>query len=115
MKHRQTHPTPVDDCWACKVLSVNIAAAATPTRRPEPLRVDRRDKQLDADLTAYKRLRNGGLQPTRIDGSADLERQEPSCQFEIDTGALIPKEHMSRVQEGLAISKEMGLITDGGK
>ena len=113
--HRETHPQFTEGCWACKALSVSISAHATPTRRPEVVDIDRRDSQLDKDRMAYRRLRHAGFQPTKVDGSETLERAEPSCQFEIDTGHLIPRAEMSRVQEGLAVSKELGLITDGGR
>jgi len=33
-----------------------------------------KEKQLDKDLDAYKRIRKTGGQPTQIDGSARLEK-----------------------------------------
>ena len=115
MNHRRTHPKPVEGCFGCKVLSVGFSAAAMPTRYPEPVRIDNADQRLTQDLAAYRRLRHAGFQPTHIEGSAAWERAEPTCQFEFDTGHLIPRKEMGRVQEALAVSKELGYVTDGGK
>jgi len=115
MKHRETHPQFVEDCWACKALSVGISAHATPTRRPGVVEIDRKDSLLEADLPAYKRLRHAGLQPLGIDGSAALERQEPSCQLEVDAKGTIPRSELPRIQESIAASRDAGLYTEGGR
>ena len=49
-----------------------------------------RERRWDQDMGAYKRLRNDGLQPKRIDGAADVERraQEP---WQVTTGILPDK------------------------
>lgn len=114
MNHRERHPTYVESCWACKALSVSIGASATPTRRPEAVAISARDERWDRDMAAYKRLRRDGLQPTGIDGSAEVEKRVNS-QFELDLGHVVPREHESRVQEAMAISKDLGLLTEGGK
>lgn len=33
MKHKETHPEPVDGCYACKLATINVSPKATPTRR----------------------------------------------------------------------------------
>lgn len=114
MNHRERHPEFDEGCWACKVTTISVSAHATPNRRPEPVRIDLADKRLERDLAAYRRLRHGGFQPQKIDGSADWERAEPSCQFELDTGHMVPKAQMGRVQETIARAKDMGIWTDGG-
>ena len=55
--------------------SVAVSAHATPTRRPDVVRVDETEKQWDRDGESYRRLRKDGLQPNHIDGSADFERR----------------------------------------
>ena len=114
MNHRQRHSQYVEGCWACKVLSVNVSAEATPNRRPEPVRIEKKDKALSADLDAYKRLRRDGLQPTGIDGSAEAEKRVNS-QWDFDLGRYVPKGEMDRVGEAMAISKELGYVTEGGR
>jgi hypothetical protein len=67
--HRQrTHPIYVETCFGCRVSTVrlNMSDAYKGT--------EARERDLRADLDAYKRLRNDGLQPPNIDGAADLER-----------------------------------------
>jgi hypothetical protein len=98
-------------CFKCRegrgcIHSVTIAAAATPNRRPETNRINRTDAQWDKDMPAYKRMRMNGVQPPRIDDCAHLER-EATSQFEVEMGRLAPKHLHSRIQEGLAISKEL--------
>ena len=108
MNHRQTHPVEVDGCYACKVLSISISAAATPNRRPGVTGKDAQESRLSKDLPAYKRLRRDGLQPRNIDGSAELEKRVGS-QFDIDLGRYVPKSEMSRVLEGQQWCRENGI------
>ena len=73
MKHRETHPNlDVDGCFACKVSHFRVSGTATPTRR-NVSELNSKERQLDKDLDAYKRIRKTGGQPTQIDGSARLE------------------------------------------
>lgn len=75
MKHRETHPNlDVDGCFACRISHFRIAGAATPTRRVEVSELTRKERQLDKDLDAYKRIRKTGGQPTKIDGSQKIEK-----------------------------------------
>lgn len=93
IKHRETHPNlDVDGCFGCRIAGLAIAASATPTRRggARAATINQKDKMLEKDLDAYKRLRQEGLQPQAIDGSAAAEsRAEHSWQ--IETGLGIPK------------------------
>lgn len=52
--------------------SVNLSAAATPTRSRAVVAKTRSSKQFEKDRDAYKRLRKD-MQPEQIDGSAKLE------------------------------------------
>jgi hypothetical protein len=47
-------------------------------------------KEWTRDMAAYKRLRDQGLQPKHVDGSAKLEAQA-SDRFEIEMGHLVEK------------------------
>jgi len=74
MKHRETHPTlDVPGCFACRVSHVRMSGAAMPTRH-NVAELTSKEKKLDKDLDAYKRIRRTGGQPMKIDGSAKLEK-----------------------------------------
>lgn len=74
MKHRETHPTlDVDGCFACRISHVRMSGAAMPTRH-NVSELTNKEKALGKDLDAYKRIRKTGGQPTKIDGSAKLEK-----------------------------------------
>lgn len=55
------------------------------------------------DMESYKRLRDQGLQPKRIDGSARLEAKA-SDRFEIEMGHLVKNTSQRREME-LAIDR----------
>ncbi len=98
-------------CFKCRegtgcIRAVSFAPTAMPNRYPQAVREVRTEKQWDADMPAYKRIRNNGVQPKRIDDSAYLE-SHATDQYEIELGLIVPKERKAQVQEGLAISKEL--------
>lgn len=66
-----------------------IGAAARPTRDNNVQAVTDREAQLTKDLPAYKRLRQDGLQPKHVGGSADLEKRATDS-FEVETGHIYP-------------------------
>ena len=73
MKHAETHPTlNVDGCFACRVSHVRMSGSAMPTRK-NVQELNRKERVLDRDLDAYKRIRKSGGQPEQIDGSAKFE------------------------------------------
>lgn len=65
--------------------SIGIAAAALPNRRKTIVDINRKDRQLDKDRGAYKRLRRDGTQPPQINGSAALETRA-EVRDQVDTG-----------------------------
>lgn len=74
MKHAETHPTlDVEGCFACRISHVRMSGAAMPTRH-NVAQLNMKERALDKDLDAYKRIRQTGGQPTKIDGSAKLEK-----------------------------------------
>lgn len=93
MIHRRVHPNlDVEGCFGCKVSGLAVAASATPSRRggARAATINQKDKVLDKDLDAYKRLRQEGLQPRAIDGSAAAESRAEH-KWQIETGLGIPK------------------------
>lgn len=58
------------------LLSIRVSAAAMPTRNaPDVLETMVREKRWERDIDAYKRLRQDGFQPPRVDGAALRERE----------------------------------------
>jgi hypothetical protein len=73
MKHAETHPSlDVDGCFACRISHVRMSGSAMPTRK-NVQELNRKERVLDRDLDAYKRIRRSGGQPEQIDGSAKFE------------------------------------------
>lgn len=106
LTHKAKHPEFVADCFTCKVLTVGFSQAAMPTRKPHIVFDTLKEKRLSDDLPAYKRLRLNGVQPTAIDGAADIEKRAED-RFEIEMGHVVPKEHKSQVRDGLEMVREM--------
>lgn len=52
---------------------VQIAPSALENKGGEVRQIDATEKQWDKDMPAYKRMRDRGMQPRAIDGSARLE------------------------------------------
>lgn len=65
------------------------------------------ESRWEKDMPAYYRLRRNGLQPSRIDGCAELETRATS-QTEVEMGHLFDKQTLPKVEEGMAISRELG-------
>jgi len=74
MKQREPHPNrDVEGCFACRISHVRVSGSAMPTRH-NVADLNAKERVLDKDLDAYKRIRKTGGQPTKIDGSAKLEK-----------------------------------------
>ena len=90
IKHQETHPTlDVEGCFGCKIAYVGIGADAMPSRggKAPVANINEKDRVLDKDLAAYKRLRDDGLQPKNIDGSATVEARANE-KWQVETGIL---------------------------
>lgn len=98
-----------DECFACRISTVNFSAKATPTRRPEAVATVDRESRWDADMPAYRRLRANGLQPRSIDGAARLEAKA-SDQMEVEYGNLLTKPQIAQAKAGIEAAQE---IADG--
>lgn len=88
MIHRRVHPgLDVEGCFGCKVAGLAVAASATPTRKggARAAVINQKDKVLEKDLDAYKRLREDGLQPPAINGSAEAE-SKANYKWQVETG-----------------------------
>lgn len=92
IKHQETHPSlDVEGCFGCKIAWVGVAPSAAPTRGggARVAQIAAKDKVLEKDLDAYKRLRDEGLQPHNVDGSAKIE-QVAETKFQVETGIINP-------------------------
>jgi hypothetical protein len=105
VKHRETHPTFIDGCFACRISTVAIAPSATPSRHPEAAFHTQRESRWDKDMGAYKRLRANGVQPPRIDGAAVLESQA-AHRSQIEMGQV---GHDKKFLEGERLSADLGV------
>ena len=86
MKHAEKHPTlDVDGCFGCKVAGVTFGANSTTSRGATVASTNRRAKNWDRDMPAYKRLRKQGFQPKAIDGCAEVEAKAKH-DWQVNTG-----------------------------
>lgn len=88
MKHQEVHPgLDVEGCFGCRISHVRIAPSAAPSRRAGSMvaSTNAKEVKLDKDLDAYKRLRQDGLQPKAIDGSAQAE-SKANYGWQVETG-----------------------------
>ena len=91
MIHQGIHPAlDVEGCWKCKIAHFNVSAEAMPTRKPESKRIIEKERVLDKDLDAYRRLRQNGQQPKNIDGAAIVEKRAEE-NWQVATGILPDK------------------------
>ena len=88
--HQDRHPTFVEGCFGCKLLTIHYGRPPTPQSRME--------QRWQQDMPAYKRLRADGLQPKSIDDCATLERHADN-QLEVEMGHLFTKAQMPVVQD----------------
>jgi hypothetical protein len=95
-------PTPIDFKEKLASIGVMRRTGAVP-----------REQQLDKDRSAYKRLRDEGLQPRTVAGSAELEATM-NHRFEAEVGHVFPHDRfpdrkalISRVEDGLEQGRQM--------
>jgi hypothetical protein len=101
MKHREIHPTDVPGCFACHLANVQFAKPSFSS-----LNTTLTERRWEKDMPAYKRLRQNGLQPKGIDGSAQLETRA-NDRLEVEMGHLLNKGELARAREGMAMAREM--------
>jgi putative FmdB family regulatory protein len=83
--------------------NIQFAPSATPSRSDIDLGATKRnEKNKDADMAAYKRLRSEGLQPRAINGSSHLEKHAGTS-HEITAGQVLSKGGRKRKEAALNI------------
>ena len=109
-KFGESHDEPCENCEGplSKYYGrIQVSPAAFPTRggthdsRPIDLEATRQnEKNKEADLAAYKRLRQEGLQPPSTVGAAKLESQA-GTKWEVKAGKAVSKKGQKQLQEFL--------------
>lgn len=59
-----------------------------------------RDRTLAADMSAYRSMREQGLQPVNVNGSARIARDATS-KFEVESGTILPDRSAVRTTESI--------------
>jgi hypothetical protein len=78
--------------------------------RGATVEINHKDRQLEKDRAAYKRLRRDGIQPAHVGGSAHME-QVAEMPIEFEMNRTFTKEERAFVREGQEMSREIGLKT----
>ena len=88
VKHQETHPNlDVEGCFGCRVACIQVGTNSTTTRGARVAQVNQTERNWNKDMPAYKRLRDEGLQPKRIDGAAEVEKRAKE-KWQVETGIL---------------------------
>ena len=88
LKHSEVHPgLDVENCFGCKVAGVRMGMNTTTTRGQRVAEVNSTERGWQKDMPAYKRLRQNGLQPQRIDGCAEIEKKAKH-EWQVETGIV---------------------------
>jgi hypothetical protein len=76
MKHWEYHPEPIENCFGCKALSLNMNAGEANSN------LNMSAKKWDRELAAYKNARAQGIQP---DGTS-MKQIEKAVRISNETG-----------------------------
>ena len=103
MKHWEHHPEPVDGCFGCKGLSIQMNAGDADSRRSMPT------KKFNQELDAYKEARAQGIQPN---GTSMQKIQEAVKASEVmgrpyDGNKMPPAKSINN--KSAAVMKELGV------
>lgn len=73
MSHRETHPTDVEGCYACKLAGIMFGADAMPSRTGDVSDKNAREKALHKDLKSFANMTREGKQPPSLRGAHKYE------------------------------------------
>ena len=96
------------ESFAEHVRSINLSSSALPNRRREAARLSFKDRRMEEDHAAYRRLRAQGIQPAGLDNCAQMEKGART-RYEIEAGVCLPntvptKKLKALVNQGVEIS-----------
>lgn len=107
LHRRRVHPEFVDDCFGCRVSTLQFAAGSTNDEQVRQRQFQERfaAEFHNGDRESYKALRAQGLQPPRIAGSRQLEALA-STKYEVETGEI--------ARDPKLLKQALQVATDGG-
>ena len=102
MKHWEYHPEPVEGCFGCKGLSIQMNTGDAHSQRSMPT------KAFNKELDAYKAARAQGIQPS---GTSMKKIQEAVKASEIlgkpyDSSKMAPTKHITK--KSAAVLNQLG-------
>lgn len=103
MKHWEYHPEPVDGCFGCKGLSIQMNAGDADSRRVMP------NKAFNKELDAYKEARAQGIQPagTSMQKIQEAVKASETLGRAYDAGKMPPAKAINK--QSAAVMKELGV------
>jgi hypothetical protein len=103
MKHWEYHPEPVDGCFGCKGLSIQMNAGDADSRK---FMTNKRHNQ---ELDAYKEARAQGIQPagTTMDKIQQAVQASETLGRAYDANKMPPAKHINK--KSAAVMKELGV------
>ncbi len=97
----------VENCFQCKINSIQFSPAANISKMTPKVREQREFQEAAmTDVEAYRRLRKEGFQPRAVRGSARLEKTAES-RFEIESGY-----RLSSAKVGAKYDEAMGYLPE---
>ena len=103
MKHWEHHPEPVEGCFGCKGLSIQMNAGDADSRKMMS------NKSFNRELDAYKEARAQGIQPagTSMKKIQEAVKASETLGRAYDAGKMPPAKHINK--KSAAVMKELGV------
>ena len=102
MKHWEYHPEPVDGCFGCKGLSIQMNTGDANSKKVMT------NKQHTKELNAYKEAREQGIQPsgTSIKKVQEAIKASETLGKAYDAGKMPPAKHINK--KSAAVLNQLG-------
>jgi len=103
MKHWEYHPEPVDGCFGCKGLSIQMNAGDADSRRLVS------NKSFNKELDAYKEARAQGIQPagTSMKKIQEAVKASETLGRAYNAEKMPPAQHINK--KSAEVMKELGV------
>jgi hypothetical protein len=103
MKHWEHHPEPVDGCFGCKGLSIQMNAGDADSRRMVS------NKTFNKELDAYKEARAQGIQPsgTSMQKIQEAVKASETLGRAYNAEKMPPAKHINK--KSAEVMKELGV------
>jgi hypothetical protein len=102
MKHWEYHPEPIETCFGCKGLSIQMNAGDADSRRLVS------NKKFNKELDAYKEARSQGIQPagTSMEKIQEAVKASETLGRAYNAEKMPPAKHINK--QSAAVMKELG-------